>query len=257
MRIRSWFMLLLGLATAALFVPTAVAVPAANAQPVCNNVYMIGLHGMNEDYTSPTIQDTYNVFSAKAIAQGHGGVYLNSLDYEEDFYSLYGIGYLAGDASGLGIDIYTLQSTVAGILDTCPGARISLVGYSEGAWIVDLWLQQNHDEWKYIKAVVYYGDPCYRNGSYEGLARFYTSSCYSTYPAPAGAPFWTWSVCNPKDPVCGYGFGDSAAAKLAQDVEAVDCGSNAACTHRHYTDGYPSKGWVVEGGNFLAQHAFG
>jgi len=38
--------------------------------------------------------------------------------------------------------------------------KIVLVGYSMGAWVINKWLVDYSSEWKMIKGVLMYGDPC-------------------------------------------------------------------------------------------------
>ena len=53
--------------------------------------------------------------------------------------------------------------------------KVALVGYSMGAWVINKWLADHPREWSMIKAVVFYGDPCWSHGSDVGLARGFGS----------------------------------------------------------------------------------
>src|ERR1022692_3436771 len=112
-----------------------------------------------------------------------------------------------------------------------------------------------------IGAVVLYGDPCWKNGSDQGLARLYgVTGCSPAknypYPAPAGlltVPFLTQSWCAYHDPVCGGGY---ASDKKAQLPAAENC-KQTSCPHLHYTDGAPSSGPIMDGAKFVVQQLIG
>jgi hypothetical protein len=140
--------------------------------------------------------------------------------------------------------------------------KIALVGYSMGAWVINKWLKDHPSEWILISAVVLYGDPCWKNGSDQGLARLYgITGCSPAknypYPAPVGlltVPFLTQSWCAYHDPVCGGGY---ASHKQTQLVAAENCKQGSKCRHLHYTDGAPRSGPLMEGAKFVVRQLIG
>src|SRR5579862_2509543 len=169
---------ILGLALAALLVsalaatgPRAVAAArsCANTVPV-----FFGLHGMYEG-PSKTVQ------TISPEIQG--------FDYEQNLISgavlNYPVSYPTATASlrdmiHLGKKVATgvkhLQSDLAAYTKGCTREqdKVALVGYSMGAWVIDTWLGTHPREWKKIRAVVLYGDPCWADGSDRGLLRLFT-----------------------------------------------------------------------------------
>jgi len=145
----------------------------------------------------------------------------------------------------------------------CATSNFELVGYSEGAWVVDYWLHFHSSEArKHVKAIQLYGDPNYykvyrhdRHGvhAYRGLSRLagLTFGWYGPpYPNPnAGYPIK--SACIFKDPVCGKGYTESLAEHALQFGTAATCTINS-CHHLDYViDGYTKRG-----AEFLAKYAF-
>ena len=84
------------------------------------------------------------------------------------------------------------------------------------------------------------------------------ASSYPYVPTASGdsPPFPVQSWCNTKDPICGQGFAPNPAGLAQQFAAAVNC-KTQSCPHRLYTYGFPSSGETVNGGNFLANNAFG
>jgi Cutinase len=250
---------------------TSPTVPGAEAQAACTTPTLYGLHGVNEDETSPTIQETFQAFYTHAEELGHGYWFYESIPYPTDYTSIWTVLADATSAifagySDLQGDADELQTHILDVLDTCPSGTFSFVGYSEGAWIINIWLQEHPDEWKYVRAVELYGDPCwydpYESGAYQGLARIVQSAGIQMDCGPAqgypwsSAPFKVQSLCNYGDPVCGQGYADTLAEHPVQLADALNCTEADQCTHLDYQDGGPASGATNEGGEFLAENAF-
>ena len=127
---------------------------------------------------------------------------------------------------------------------TCPGSLISLFGYSEGAWIINVWEQQYPDEASHIRNAGLIGDPCYGDIRGDaGLARLFTSSCGfapGAYILGETNITPTKSVCLTADPVCGvpYLAKQSLAGFDAQVAATAACAEKLPCTHFNY---HPSE----------------
>jgi Cutinase len=116
-----------------------------------------------------------------------------------------------------------IKSYTAGCSD--PQDSIALVGgYSMGAWVINLWIKDHPLERFKIKAVVLFGDPCWKNGRDRGLVRQLGGvGCMPAadypYPIPGGTtanPFPVQSWTMPNDPVTGAGWGGKKATKWSR-----------------------------------------
>jgi hypothetical protein len=140
--------------------------------------------------------------------------------------------------------------------------KIALVGYSMGAWVINLWLTDHHSEWSKIKAVVLYGDPCWRGGFFdEGLARLFALSygCmpFSYYPYPeasAQVPFQVQTYSAVHDPVSGEGW-HGGLPNVAQEqlLAAILCTNPATCSHLDYTGSTA----IYQGARFVVSQLVG
>lgn len=261
MRPRQWFpvSMLFILSLATLQISTAAPAQAA----ACPH-YLIGLHGMGQgpDDTwtypnSPEVQSTWEAFQARA-RQLHASNYgFQNLLYPTAPMVVY------GDAKGLHNvvrDVYkgeaALEDAIRYSVSICHSTTFTLVGYSEGAWVINYWLNDHRDEWSIIKGVELYGDPDWywvysttpHKKAYFGLARLFFLSPPGDYPI-SGTERWLQSLCIVKDPVCGQGYPESAPSHTQQAHDALHCDS---CNHKKYV-GAATK----QGGEFLANRAFG
>lgn len=247
---------------------TAVPASAAPAAPVassnCPAVVLIGLHGTNEGPSktyktkSPEIEAVFKAFKTDSLALGE-----DSFKRQEDAYP-----YVSSkDYSLKGIiKVLTTVLNAAGELadaissyhQLCPDTGFSLVGYSLGAWIINVMLDLNSEVFPLIRAVLLIGDPCWYNpdGPYRGLVRYLQLTganlyCvpFGDYPYPSGASFPVQSLCNNKDPICGQGW---PLADIGQQLKAAEKCADKKCTHLDYVGEATS-----EGGQFLADNAFG
>jgi PE-PPE domain len=146
--------------------------------------------------------------------------------------------------------------------ETCSAARdqINLIGYSEGAWVVNAWLMSHESEWKQIESVMLYGDPCFTNDGFlnEGLVRLFGLGvgCMPelSYPYPLldGQPatILARSYSLDLDPVAGEDYlgAVSTANKLAQLAAALTCSKTTHCTHLDY----PGSNLLSEGAELMA-----
>lgn len=160
-----------------------------------------------------------------------------------------------------------LNTAIQNYMALCkPGkSKFELVGYSEGAWVIEYWLHFHQSEAdKYVKAIQLYGDPNYyevyghdRHGvhAYQGLSRLagLTFGWYGPpYPNP-NTKYRVNTVCIPKDPVCGKGYTDSLAEHALQFGTAGKC-LLFDCPHLDYH--YVINGYTMRGAEFLAKYAF-
>ena len=157
--------------------------------------------------------------------------------------------------------VNALQAKVKEIESACSDHRwISLFGYSEGAWVINVWLMDHQNEASVIRNVVLLGDPCYNDGTGAlGLAaiaaKVVPGICSSSYP-PAINPQAQVDVdCRTNDPVCGLGYETGnytgaayVAAAVRQLYDASQC-LKTSCQHVHYTDGgndVAAAQWLIE-----------
>jgi hypothetical protein len=239
-------------------------------QPTCPAALVVGLHGVSEgpsptiSKVSVTISDTFSAFKTAAALLHRRGESVDAYAYDtfpvsafaakDKKHLLLALNDLVKkvDQTALG-----LETQLKAISTACPSTSISLVGYSMGAWIVNDMLSSYTAEWPHIKAVVLYGDPCWRNksGSYIGLARYEPDiGCMAaaSYPLPVSkAPFRATSLCLTADPVCGEGL-----ANIVDQLAGVQSCLKGKCQHFSYGDGFPEKGGAVNGGKYLAKYAF-
>lgn len=202
----------------------------------CHNWEFLGLHGINQGSSDSTELSRF-----KTEVQSHGTdaggqlPYFESVPYPtipvslQDAKAVFRSGPLWQNVLN---GVIALQDKVSGITSSCPGSLISLFGYSEGAWIINVWEQLHPGEASNIRNVGLIGDPCYWDVASSGLARLFTSSC------SLGADYWfdpptgTYTECLNLDPVCGGGYLGNAAAMLAG---ALACWKTPkVCTHYDY-----------------------
>ncbi|MDA3627365.1 cutinase family protein [Saccharopolyspora sp. WRP15-2] len=221
----------------ALLTPTATGagrqepvVPAARAAE-CPFTF-IGLHGLNEDSSSPTIQTVWTQFNSLAEKRGlqSRAVFLNhpKLTFSEFFSQIVDqqnrdpISRATGD----------LKDAATNAANRCHPARLVLVGYSEGAWIIDQWIQNaDSTQLSQIAAVLVLGDPQWDNGDHgQGLARRANLGINPYIPSkPLGDRFT--SLCLPRDPVCGEGYGNDVVGQFrdARNLQTA-CGIHCSYT---------------------------
>jgi hypothetical protein len=182
---------------------------------------LFGVHGMNEPLAarpghgsdpekySPIVMDT--IFRARnlMVANGKPQPFVQPVDYGKDSADWkIVVPWLALPNLQNGVTL--LEKKVKDSRVGCPARKIALVGYSEGAWVIQKYL---HEKLKttarsVIKAVVVYGDPTWppqKNPKTRGgMARL------SSWPYPnfqkiyfQYLPTATWrSECNWYDFVC-------------------------------------------------------
>jgi hypothetical protein len=264
---------------------TITAGTPGNCQPTaqCPNAYFVGVHGMREgpdqggNGDSIVISETWQEFEKLAKAKGKQVKY-HSIWYPapSDWTN---IALLFQDVA---IGVAELDKQIRGILKTCPGLKIALVGYSFGAWVIDDWLSISENEalWQFIGAVQLYGDPLWKRtgppylggtvDTYIGVAHvvnptgmgFPNPNPYSNTPEGPGVGLsdrWQ-SRCLKDDPICGEGYGFLYYGN--QLGLAINCGTSPDfCEHEKYAS-EPEKGKKVgyglttRGAMFLALKTF-
>jgi hypothetical protein len=266
------------LAVLAVSVPLAAATLPANASEAagqalsCPRVVLIGLHGITEgpsttvSQKSPTIQATFTAFANEVKKLPNDGT--------SHAYRLQWFGYptvprsdFNGSYSGLrnalsvvGTTATQLYNYVSGQVDACSGTLVSVVGFSMGAWVINVALTQHYYMAALLNLAAMEGDPCWSNtgdGS-AGLAQRAQEArvqlgCLNadSYPYLTFAnPYTAFSVCVPKDPVCGERFNLLTVAQ--QRTAANNCTKTDGCPHF----AYPTDGAAAYIGKWLADNAF-
>ncbi len=267
-----WTFLVLCAVASFTFTPAAVpaahaALTPATASAGCPAAEIIGVHGTSEGPSntdgadSPEIKATFSAFVTDEQKLGEHGARLQYYAYPT-----------VGSAVYLPVNLPTLRATIhdyAGQLEaeldsfsySCPDTPISLVAYSLGALLINDMLSTYSNEWNYIDAVEFYGDPCWYNphGDYRGLARYAATvglrlGCLpeNAYPyplvSPAGFHLLVQSLCNNKDPICGQ---DWPPYEIDGQIIAAALCAAYKCPHRSYL-GATAK----YGAEFLAESAF-
>jgi predicted esterase len=232
------------LALASMTLPASAATAAPAAPAACDTTpVFFGLHGMGEGPDSAKLFKPHR--STEMLDFDHqqnqvsGKVLFAPITYprvDPDKWRS-----LLSTPSAVKAGVTALNTAITDYTAGCKASQdhIALVGYSMGAWVINLWLIGHPKKWNLIKAVVLFGDPCYKSGISKGLVR--RSAVWGTcmparsYPLPAStgvpATLKAKSYTEPQDPVSGRGWGlDPRAAQL---LAAVRCLANN-CSHLHY-----------------------
>jgi cutinase len=217
----------------------------------CESWFVLGLHGLAEgpgyqgqttNY-SPELYALVGALAADAATYGYAEeedvAYPTIEPSYKDAAGLFNQGPLLQNVQQ---GVAALQTWVTSLSSFCPGSRISLFGYSEGAWIINVWEQQYADEASQIFSAGLIGDPCYADSVGDaGLARLFTGSCGPADDYIAGETNIqpTNSDCLTGDPVCGVPYLGSTSIPLAvaQLGAAVTCAKNPFCAHCQYAPG--------------------
>lgn len=257
----------------------AGAAESASAQAVsCPRVVLIGVHGIEEGPSptavpqgdpaqSPTIQATFTAFSKEVGKLPNDGTshsyLLHWVSYpvlpRSDFTSYTGLRTAMGVLGAAATKVYNY---VASEVDNCPGTLVSAVGFSAGAWIINIALTQHYYMAGLLNLAAMEGDPCWSNTSdgTAGLAQraqeigFHFGCLDSaTYPYLTFAnPYTAQSVCMPNDPVCGEGYSPNLVSIAQQLLAAGHCSKANGCPHYNY----PKGGAAAYVGKWLADYAF-
>lgn len=266
---------LFSLALAALFVAAVNAVPAsaapnrpAAAKSCDTTPVFFGLHGMNE---GPSLQISADSPELESFDTDQNAISGAVLTYPVSYTTVYPGQVLSVIPTTIGALLNgenALQADIKGYTTGCSQSqdKIALVGYSMGAWVINKWIKDHRPEWKMIKAVVLYGDPCWVHGNDGGLARLAPvvkgAGCMpiKDYPYPVAggtkaAPFPVQSWTMPRDPVSGAGWGGYASIKnwSAQYSAAIGCSNPDTCSHLDYTGGVE----IYQGAQFVVSKLVG
>ena len=226
---------------------------------------LLGLHGFGQGppntkkyHESDEITSTFSYFKESMAAQGR-----NPNSYKErdvpypttDWQYLDNPFALRTIVSDVTDGAKALEAAVQHYTALCPSSSFELVGYSEGAWIIDYWLHFHQSEARsHVKAIELYGDPNYYQAyghdvfgsvvAYQGLSRIagLTYGWYGPpYPAPK-TPYEVQTLCLLNDPVCGLGYKDTIAEHAVQFAAAAAC-IVTHCPHLKYPqEGYTKRG---------------
>jgi hypothetical protein len=257
-----WVVPLVLFAAVLSFTPSAIpathaALIPAPAAAGCPAAEIIGVHGTGEGPSStngtdsPEIRATFSAFVTDEQKLGEHGARLAWYAYPTATFAA----YLPVNWPALRITIGNYASELETELEhlsrSCPDTPISLVGYSIGALLINDMLASYHNEWNYLAAVEFYGDPCWSDPQrgYRGLARYAAAAglrlgCFSDN----GSHFQVQSLCHNRDPVCGRGW---PFYEIDGQIIAAALCAVYACPHRTYV-GATSK----NGAEFLAENAF-
>lgn len=266
--VKNWSVIVV-LAVAALVVPMAVVISPGEASSACTlTAELIGLHGLGEGPSpqdpgtlSPTIEATFDTFTANAPHSAWEADYMDYPTIPADWT----LG--ATIKNNVQEGVKDLENRISESISSCPHTPISLVGYSEGALIINNWMQAYNSQLNDIRAVELYGDPCldnpYGTGSnglplrYRGLARIAiddglpelglflpSNACgapepFYPYPGIDQKPM-VQSLCIGHDPICGQLYPEGST--LSQATDAKNCTQANHCTHLDYVGAATTQG---------------
>jgi Cutinase len=221
------------------FGSTSSPPPGAN----CQSWYVLGLHGINEGYQSEKHQTRSPELAdfAKDLKKD-GPIYGPAVEVDVPYPTVFANWRDAAGVFNQGPlwanvkqGVADLQTMVHHYTSTCPGSRISLFGYSEGAWIVNVWELKHPAEAGHIYSAALIGDPCYVDAAgNKGLARIFTPDCGPADDYIVGQTNIqpTNSDCLLLDPVCGAGYLGTPVAQLGGAYACDKLGKY--CPHEQY-----------------------
>jgi hypothetical protein len=209
----------------------------------CQSWYVLGLHGINEGYQSEKHQTRSPELAdfAKDLKKD-GPIYGPAVEVDVPYPTVFANWRDAAGVFNQGPlwanvkqGVADLQTMVHHYTSTCPGSRISLFGYSEGAWIVNVWELKHPAEAGHIYSAALIGDPCYVDAAgNKGLARIFTADCGPADDYIVGQTNIqpTNSDCLLLDPVCGAGYLGTPVAQLGGAYACDKLGKY--CPHEQY-----------------------
>lgn len=215
-------------------------------------ITFIGMHGLNEDLTSPVLHSFWDEYVRRVpdrsrlgnpVFLGHprqsGTEFLHRLQY----------GNPAPD-DPVEVGFRFLSNQVASTVQQCSPARLVLVGYSAGAWSIDKWLRTRPYLHSQVLGVELFGDPQWDHGPQgQGLARRYRQTVSGPYvPASLADRFQSW--CTSGDPICGQGYGPGRHESARQKGAALRMFTGGPCFEHCQSYKY---GATARGAQFLAR----
>jgi len=214
-------------------------------------VTFIGMHGVGETAagstsTSRTLNSALKEFRAKMkgapfdvnLVAYPKFPYPNRWQDYSSFIRFWGV--IENDRSPLSIGVDYLNRAAVAAANACHPARLVLVGYSEGAWIVDRWISgAEKAQVDQIVGVMTYGDPqwSWTGTGAGGIARnLDVANAVNPYRPPNPLGFKFGGFCASGDPVCGGGFKD-----LGDQLAALGK-TGGLSPHGYYVNGATSRG---------------
>jgi hypothetical protein len=244
------------------------------ALAACPPIEFVGVHGVQEALNAselnmgPEVHDTFLKFRTSAQNVG-----LDIAGYGVPYTSITLVELLkqsTKNSPNVQEGVKLLTDHVRSQKDSCPDQRVALVGFSEGAWIVDKFLHDaSSDLTSRITAVVLYGDPQFDHTatdfvalstSGDGVARSSSKIAISPY-LPKSLSGRAVSYCLSEevgtlkrrqghDPVCNFSLLTSAGINDLNSclLGVVNNKLSSGCVHLHYK----TAGVTQKGSDFLA-----
>jgi hypothetical protein len=213
----------------------------------CQNWYVLGLHGLNEGpEPSGGATESPELSALAGDLVNDAPIYGQATELDVPYPTISvswqfaeGVFNQGPLTANVQAGVAALQKEVNTLTRTCPGSLISLFGYSEGAWIINVWELQYPAEAAHIYSAGLIGDPCYADGVGDaGLARLFTDTCGPADDYIVGETNiqLTNSDCLAYDPVCGAGYFAIGSVPLAaaQLATAATCSILNGCVHYQY-----------------------
>ena len=247
---RTWRALTRALVVAAIAMVTLTA--ATSARAACPQLKFIGVRGSGEH--SGFGHTIGSVLSHINAAQS--GVGNQTVDYWAVDVNAWEPKYFANYVTSVTQGVRNLNSDVNGFRAACPDKPIALAGYSQGAEVIDHWINDGANR-KNIVGVALLGDPRFdaQNGAPLDQGNYnhrLNGVSYAYFPHvagfggdehyPAGADGWVRSYCMNHDPICNT----SSPAAL------IGCGIGTNCAHYHYAEAdWNGATYTQDAANFL------
>jgi Cutinase len=203
------------------------------------SITVLGLHGLNEDAGSPTIKDTFDKLQARGLQATYTSVPYSTVTTPDLLVFLN-----VGDRNPVLKATDDLNGAAQAAEATCHPARLVLVGYSLGAWVIDEWIHHAEPaQSDKIVAVMVFGDPQWNwpNTGAGGIARhgLYSKSLAIEPYRPEPPLGWRFGgFCATGDPICGGGYGNTEHDHAQQNADAL----HGAGTHGSYVNGATAQG---------------
>ena len=216
--------------------------------------YLLGLHGMSQGPASSTDYTTSQEIVAVRQAFDNASAANKKAEFLNIPYPTTGIWDLANPVTNRYIQsdvakgATALHNEITTLTKASRCSTFSLIGYSEGAWVIDLWLYEYNGDTKNVKDIAMLGDPWWyqvHNGvAAKGIARLFNLA-YTAPPWPVqNTPYAVVSLCNVGDPICGEGFTNPAK-------QIAEAAFGKSTPHHQYAN----NGAAARVGQILANYA--
>jgi len=199
--------------TTAILVLALLSVPSASVHRACSDVRIIGVSGSGQTGYGEQVEAVVSPL-VRSIADTGRSVTARALDYPAISVSdSFGLVLLNGEYDeSVQAGVLSLRFAIDEISTSCPDTQIVLVGYSQGAQVIKVTMENTVPDVR-IAAVGLLADPT-REPSQPGVFRLggqtgLRGGSFGPISLPAYLRPVTVDVCAPEDSICergGFGF---------------------------------------------------